>query len=200
MGAIDDFFVELRAWLDTEDYGDPLLTSFVRIAESDISDTIRVRESIVDGMFTVAGGSFDLPDDFIEPHLTIKENGRPLDYSEESKYFALERQNSAQVKTKFTWIGSKMYVGGGALDGQDVQMWYYSRVPPLGEASTWLKDKYYTALLAYSLAAAHAYDVDEERAAIHQATGTAKIEAANLAHKLARTGGGPLNVRARSFG
>lgn len=194
--ALDDFITDIRGWLNRSDYSDELITSFIRIAESDISKVLRVSDQLAETTVSIVAGKGTLPSDLVEPFLILKASGYPLSYMEPNAYHRHLTNDGLKrkVKNRYYWSGTTLYAGGDSLNGSDLSVTYYGQVPAFTSADTWLYTKYYSLYLAMAVSAGYVYAHAEDMAEKYAQTAYGKIEQANGVHTIARHAGSRLSV------
>lgn len=172
------------------DLDDARILSFIRIAETSIDLTIRVRE----GMGVVTGTidadrRVTLPIDFNSMDYIRPVDGKPLEFEVKDNFFSMD-----STFGKYTIIGNQLRVGTSVVVGTDVEMGYYKRVPQMTGPSTWLHTYYYNIFLQSCLSAGFLYSQEYDRASALTGIIDGWIEAANTKSISAQIAG-PLRNR-----
>ena len=146
---------------------------FIALAEARFDRDLRVRQMITraQGLATF-GGAFELPDDWLETKkLSVIWGGKPrkLDPVSEDQADAINERTQHLVlgPTAFTVNGNLVELLPTPLDGLDVYLDYYAKVPSLSSttASNWLLAKWPDLYLYGALVHSAPYLRDDSRVA-----------------------------------
>lgn len=192
------FLDDIRNWVGRPDFDDQLVTSFVRMAETTIKDSLRVREMIVKANAVITEGIVALPVDWVEAENIRITDGKPLEFKTNDAFYGGERNRS-----NYTILGNEIEFGApiDEVEGLKVTMAYYQHLPPFVDATNWFHTKYYNVFLQSCNAAAALYSQEFERASsINEFVGTL-IEGANATYRRGKVSGSVLRVTpGRRFG
>jgi hypothetical protein len=176
MSDLTDFQTDIRNWTARPDLDDARVLSFIRMAETSIDLTLRVREAI-----EVVTGPIDsdrrvtLPVDFNSMDYLRPVDGVPLRFEVKDNFFSIDNTSGC-----YTIVGNQLRVGSSIAVDASVEMAYYKKVPQFIDASTWLHSYYYNIFLQSSLAAAYLYLQEYERSAALTEVINGWIESANM--------------------
>jgi hypothetical protein len=187
MAPLSDFIGTIRSWLaiDPGVYSDAAVTSWIRMSEEYVSETLRCKDMIQIDWSLLIEGRVLLPDDWLELDSVRFRGANPLNY-----------------------IGNYISVGTVNADlGVELEISYYQRVPPLtdGDADTdgsnWLY-KHNTRLFTLAtLWHAGMYAIEDDRTPMWESTVGKMIDGMNEDHRTSRASGSSLSVkRRRGFG
>ena len=193
MSDFTDFLSIVRKWVGRPDFDDSLTTSFVRMAETTLSHTLRVKEMIVRSVATIVEGRVALPLDFVEADLILGPEGKPLLYRTNEEFFS----ESTKPKHWYTIVGNEIAFSApiDEIDGTEIVMYYFQFVPTFVDASTWLHSKYYNILLQSCNAAAALYSQEFERATAVEGVASTLVENANATYTRSKTSGSVLRTQ-----
>lgn len=198
MTALTDHCDNVRAWLNFE-HSNAVITSWTRIAERSISETLRVREMVKTAEDILDDGCTTLPEDWEEMDFVKLVGGKPMRFVTREDFFSADRE--ADNIGKYTLVGSKMHVGGKYSDDMvTVAISYYASVPALGEKPNWLTTKYSGLLLFGTLTAATMYTIEDDQATKWKSAAEQMIGAANESHTKSKTSGSLLSVSTKRKG
>lgn len=193
MTVFTDFIGNIRDWTGRPDYSDALVTSFIRMAETTIKDSLRVREMIVDADAVITDRRVALPADWVEAHMITDANMRPYYFLTNDDFFSAKNNG----KDKYTLRGNYIWFNApiSETEGLGVSMSYYQHIPPLTEDATWLHSKYYNIFLQSCNAAAALYSQEFERASSINGIVGGLIEAANMSYVRGKVSGSTLKIK-----
>lgn len=196
MTALSDQCTVIRAWLnrDAEDYPDALVTSWIRMAESRISRTLRCADQIDVDYAEVTIDRVLFPMDWLDLDFVRVIDGEPLEFLDRTTFY--RKPLVSQIRY-YTITGNWLVVGGPPTEEatREIEMSYYASVPPLEASNTWLQTKYPDLFLMATMVAASAYGVEDERATGFDASVKAAIQEINDQHSMAKASGSRLRRR-----
>jgi hypothetical protein len=206
MAPLSDFIGTIRSWLaiDPGVYSDAAVTSWIRMSEEYVSETLRCKDMIQIDWSLLIEGRVLLPDDWLELDSVRFRGANPLNYIPRQEFFLADRD----IKSNYTIIGNYISVGTVNADlGVELEISYYQRVPPLtdGDADTdgsnWLY-KHNTRLFTLAtLWHAGMYAIEDDRTPMWESTVGKMIDGMNEDHRTSRASGSSLSVkRRRGFG
>lgn len=182
----------IRDWVGRKDFSDALVTSFIRMAETSLTQSLRVREMVVTADALLVDNKVALPYDWVEAEFVRFTNGKPCYFLTNSDFY----DGTPKGADKYTILGSEIEFGK-QIDpsvGLSVTMSYYQQIPSFTDVSTWLHAKYYNIFLQSCNAAAALYSQEIERAAtLNEFVGTL-AEAANATYRRGKVSGSVLKV------
>lgn len=182
-----------RDWLnrDVEDYPDSLVTTFIRMAEADISTKLRCADQIDIDTGVITSPRVLLPGDWQETDFVRVVDGAPLEFLDRTAFYA--KSAAAQVRY-YSITGRYILVGGPPTPTVPVtlEISYYASVPPLLTDDTWLQTKYPDLFLPAVMVSASAFGVEDQRAQGFEAKMQSLIDAINEAHQKSKASGSRL--------
>ena len=219
MTDFSDFKTSIAEWANRQDWGDILLTSFVRSAEEKFNAELRIDRMICTAENTVVDSCATLPDNWLESDLMMIASNqtptgwRPITYTPRDEYFRLPSTPysgayASQANSTFghyTIEGRSIFFGGPAdtVEGTQFRLDYYAEVPVFSDTvPSWVYTKFssmyrYAALMHADL---HAVG-EEDKASMLKSLVEDQINKLNMAHRYARASGSRLSrARVRSFG
>lgn len=200
MTAIGDHCDTIRSWLNYS-YSDELITSWTRMAEEDLNETLRCKHMIEIATAPIEDSRVLLPLDWQDLDFIRIIDGNPLSFRTRDKFFESNTGDENHNAGYFTVTGNYVYIGKASAENpKDVEISYYQNIPPLGDTPNWLM-KYYTRLLTLStLAVGAAYSLEDQRAVTWTAAVQLLTDKINTNNKTARYGNAPLiKGRAKGF-
>lgn len=216
MTSYSDFKSELRAWVGLQSPPDSVVDGWITMVETRVNREMRVGEMVERDFTTLSDSETVLPDDWLQteflrylPSTGANQPdiryGRPLHFKTYDNFYEAcnDPDHPDHLKSFFTVVGLTLLINPmvGALDGTQLEIGYYSKVPPLKEVSeNWLYNNYHDIYLYGALAHAGAFLTEDERVPLWETRATKGIQDANDAWQRAKTSGAPLRPRFRSFG
>lgn len=196
---------EVKAWLMDRDDLVAKIPTFVRLCEADLNDRIRHRRMIKRSRLT--GVSIDripLPEDWLEARnveLYLGDRPSRLRYtSDENVDEIRDLKSNTGLPTHYSIVGDELELIP-APSNVTIEMIYFASIPSLFTASTnWLLDIRPDAYLYGTLMHSAPYLEDDGRVTTWAAGYDRAVNTLNTADKVARTSGGPLTRRLRSYG
>lgn len=212
-----DLVAEIKTWADRADLSDAIVQSWITDAEARMDDDLRVGEMIKVVQSSLSSNVLAMPSDFIQadylrfvanpasqnPYLV---NGSPIHWVSRDEYYTIvgNQYHEKYSQPFFTVIGNQSLLINPVFFSTvpvSVELSYYSDVPPLATNDNSIFYSHYERIYRYaSLAASASYLTEDDRVPIWEAQATALIQKANETWVAARSSGGPLNLRFRSFG
>lgn len=192
MTDFSNFLDDVRLWVGRKDYSDAVVTSFVRMAETSLSQTMRVGKMVVRSEAIATEGRIALPADFLEAEMVRFPSGKPLEYKDPDTFYSAVNKGSRW----YTILGQEIEFGApiDAIEGLSVSMSYFQHVPAFTEASTWLHRYYYNIFLQSCNAAAALYGQEFDRATALEGLVSGMVSAANDTYTRGKTSGSVLRV------
>lgn len=190
MSDFTNFLDDIRTWTGRPDFSDQLVASFVRMAETTLTLSLRVREMVVTADAICTENKVALPEDWAEANLIRFTGSKPLHYqTEEDFYSALYKDPS-----RYTILGNDIEFGApiDQTEGLAVTMSYFQHIPQFADTGTWLYQKYYVIFLQACNAAAALYSQEVQRASEINGTVGPMIEAANAMYRRGNISGSVL--------
>jgi hypothetical protein len=200
MSALSDFVTTVKAWVDDLNPSDPLVESWVRIAEQRMNDELRVDEMIVREYATFDDNCAVLPPDWLKTIYVKPEGCTAYTFVSNKTYF--DGLSATQAPGVYTNVGRTLFIWP-AIDPEaltKIEVAYYARVTPLTDVITPVMSRFPGLYLNCTLSAGQPYLVEDERLATFAALATAQIKTANDQAIAARFSGSPLTSKRRSFG
>lgn len=200
MTAISDFCDTIRGWLNFE-YSDTLITSWVRMAEEQMSTTLRCKHMIAIDTAYVANGRVKLPDDWLGLDFARIVDGKPLHFRTRDDFYNVPPNQPHYNEGYYTITGNYLITPAGTDNGLSVELSYYEHIPPLGDEPNWLM-KYYSRLYVSSvLAVAASYSLEDDRAVMWQTASQTFIDQINEEHQKSKASGSRVSMpRKKGFG
>lgn len=188
MTALSDFCTTIRAWLNygEEEYPDALITSFVRMAETTLSTTLRVKHMLQIDTGVVAADRVLLPSDWVGLDLVRVVDGDVLKFRPRAQFYAASDDDNYNVGF-FTVSGNYLIVNSTGLDGATVELHYMQDIPALTDPANWLLTKYPTLFQFAVMAAAENYAREFEAAASWEGKVSALVSQLNDEYTLSKT-------------
>jgi hypothetical protein len=196
---------EVKGWLMDRDDLVAKIPSFILLAEADLNDRIRHRKMIKRSRLAgVTTSRIPLPDDWLEARnveLYLGDRPSRLRYaSDENLDEIRDRQSSTLTPTHYAIVGEELELVP-APSSVTIEMIYYASIPALVLAGTnWLLTTRPDVYLYGTLMHSAPYLEDDARVSIWSAGYERAVATLNNADKVARTSGGPLTRRLRSYG
>lgn len=190
MSDFTNFLTDVKAWVLRPDYSDPLVTSFVRMAETTLSQSLRVRESIVVADAVITNGVVPLPVDWVAAEFIRFTGGKPLEYKDNQSFYNADNRGW----NWYTILGSNIEFAApiDQINGLSITMAYYQFVPTFVDGATWLYQKYYNLYLQSCNAAAALYAQEFDRATAIETLASGLVESANNTYLVSKTSGSVL--------
>ncbi len=152
-----------RGWLnrDDTDYPDALVTTFIRMAEADLSDSLRCSDMIAIDTATVDDGRILLPSDWRELDFVRDVDNFPLEFADRTTFYA----KSADAQLRYYSITGNYLLATTppvSTSPRNIEISYYEAITPLVDADTWMQTKYPNLFLPAVMVAASAYGVEDQ--------------------------------------
>lgn len=190
MSDFSNFLDDIRAWIVHKEYSDAVVTSFVRTAETTLSQTLRVKEMIVIADAITTQGRIALPVDWVEAELVRFSGGKPLEFKTNNDFYGADNKG----RNWYTILGNVIEFGApiDEVEGLSVEMAYYQFIPTMTDAGTWLWSKYYNIFLQSANAAGALYAQEYDRATQIEGLASGWVQTANDTYKRGKTSGSVL--------
>jgi hypothetical protein len=202
MTALSDQCGIIRKWLDLGDevYPDEVVTSWIRMAEEQLSKKLRCKDMIQIDTGLLIQQRYLLPSDWRAMDFLRVIDGKPLRYSPRDDFYNPDRKYIDDQKNCYTIIGNYIIVTAYP-DGRSVEISYYQDIPALNGSATWLVNQYYTLFLVTTLNMAAMYAIEDERQPLWSGKSDELISDINSEHASSKASGSRLTSRhRRSFG
>lgn len=193
MSDFTNFLDDVRRWVARPDWDDATVTSLVRMAETTLSQSLRVKEMVVRSVATITDGRVALPVDFVEAELILGPNGKPLVFRSNNEFFNADRKPHHW----YTIVGRDIVFAApiDLIDGTEITMWYFQFVPQFVDASTWLHTYYYNIILQSTNAAAALFAQEFERASSIEGLASGLVQSANGTYEKSKSSGSVLRTQ-----
>ena len=203
MTAIGDFCNTIRGWLNLgpDVYPDPVVTSWVRMAEGLLGDELRCKEMIQIDTGLLSEQRYLLPSDWKQLELVRLVGGGALRYSPKDEFYNTNQRYVDDQKHCYSISGDYLIIGGMVPDGTEVEITYYQAPPPLEDDVVWTLKNYPALFLIKTLYVASMYAIEDDRGATWKTHSDDMIDKANTAHLFSKASGSRLTRRhMRGFG
>jgi len=210
-GFLSDKCTEIRSWLaqGSDVYPDPVVTSWIRMAEEHLSSALRVKHMIQIDTCTLVQDRVTLPKDWQEIRLArLLPAGTVCRYQTPDAFYNPEWPGAPAVpypgKTKrYTILGNYLIVGEVTPSpGLLVELTYYQDIPPLLDATNnWINQYHTTVYTLKILHIASMYSIEDERSSGWATEVNNTVNLMNIAHTVDKASGSVLQqVRRKTFG
>lgn len=198
MTAISDFCTTIRGWLNFE-YDDVLITSWVRMAEELLSETLRCKHMVQIDTGEVVTGRVLLPSDWLDLDFVRVVDGGPLRFRSRDEFYNNREEDTNYNHGYYTITGNYLIVGD-LDDGVEVELAYYQTIPPL-DATNWLLTYYSRLYITATLSVGAMYSFDDARGPVWQTAMQTFVDTINENHVKSRASGSVLiQRRGKGFG
>lgn len=217
---LTDKCAEIRRWLAIgEDvYPDDVVTSWIRMAEEQLSTDLRVKHMIQIDTTTIAVDRVPLPLDWQEIRLArLLPGGDVLRYQTPDIFYNPEFPDAPGPQPagyptsvayptrykRYTILGNYLVVGGvDPVAGLQVEMTYYQSIPPLTDANNnWINAYHPTIYMLAILQVASMYVIEDERGPMWTQQVNNIMTAMNARHQVDKASGSVLvPARRKTFG
>lgn len=220
---LTDKCTEIRNWLaiGPDVYPDPVVTGWIRMAEEDLSTTLRVKHMVQIDYSTLTNARAPLPLDWQEIRLARLLNaGGTLRYQTPDAFFNPEfpqppgspmlgyEPPAPGQQNRYTILGNYIVVGvapSGGVDtvaGTKVELTYYQNIPPLtDDANNWINVYHPTIYMLKILNVASMYAIEDPRCDTWGKEVTRLGDKMNAVHKVDMASGSVLMPRmVKTFG
>lgn len=192
---------QIADWLMRTDL-EPVIPSFIAMAESKLNRELRVRQMLVRAVAMVEGQYVELPADWLEARniqLNIDKT-RPLEYVTLREADKI-RAGSGTRPWAYTVSGNALEVIPVVENDTEIEMSYYARLPALeyNQEGNWLLDTWPDLYLYAALAHSAPYLKEDERTQVWASMCDRAMEEARIADQRAQYSGSPLKTRAAAF-
>lgn len=170
LSTYSDIKVALLAWSERTDLSETLLEDFIRLAESDASQQLRVPAMESATKLVVTSGRVTIPFDFLELRRLTWEGTQDqvLQYLPWDQFVEVNRGHPGTQPLYYSRQGPIWYISGEPGDGSEVLCHYYNYIPELNsttQVTNWLLDMSPTVYLFGGLKYVYEYLMDVDRAA-----------------------------------
>lgn len=201
-----DLQASVKKWLMDRADIVALVPDFIALCEADLNERVRHRSMVKRSTATVTSSRWSLPSDWLEAvNIQVTANNSKwsrLRYASPENIDAVRDEDSTSlIPQYYSIVGSELEFIPAPTSAA-VEMIYYAKIPALSDLNTtnWLLTARPDAYLYGSLTHAAPYLEEDERVALWVGARDAAITNLNTADKVARTSGGPLVRRLRTFG
>lgn len=159
----------LTDWSERRDLPDGLIEDFIRLAESDASQQLRVPSMESATKLTITSGRVKIPFDFLELRRLTWEGSQDqvLEYLPWDQFVSVNRGHPGSQPLYFSRQGPVWYISGEPGDGSEVLCHYYNFIPELNsttQITNWLLDMAPTVYLFGGLKYIYEYLMNTDRA------------------------------------
>ena len=202
MTAVTEFCDVIRGWLNLgpDVYPDGVVTSWVRMAETDLSKDLRCKEMIQIDISVLRVNRCTLPNDWRELIGVRVVGGKPLRYTPYDDFYNPSKEWVDDLPNVYTISGNYVMVGGANPNGVEVEITYYQDIPPLNESYNWVTAKYPTLITLKTLHIASMYAIEDERGPMWESQIGKMIGSINSEHSHSKASGSALTIRHRKRG
>ncbi len=218
MTALTDLMAEIRDWADRQDLTDSQVHSWIYDAEDRMNYELRVKEMINVDQAVVVDNKIDYPAKYLEAHYirllpnpqaaapnSLMSQGSPVRYVSNDEYYQIVGNpfHPKHNQPFFTDIGTTLAINPQitVLNQTQVEIAYYAKIPALVEfEDNPVVDVHKRIYRFAALGAGAAFLYEDDRLPLWESNATSLIQKANDAWLRAKTSGGPLNMRFRTFG
>jgi hypothetical protein len=203
---------EIRDWLALGDdvYPDPVIISWIRMAEEYLSLALRVKHMVQIDTSTLFNARIPLPLDWQEIRLVrLTASGGICRYQTPDAFYNPEFPDPPEApyvgqRNRYTILGNYLIVGDvntSSVDGKQVELAYYQNIPPLtDEANNWINYYHGTVFTLKVLHIASMYAIEDARGPTWDNEVVRLVNAMNAQHKVDMASGSVLmQVRRKSF-
>ena len=208
MTDYSNFKAQIAEWANRQDWSDALVTSFIRMAEQKLNESLRIGLMVKSSAANILDRCATLPCDWLASELVTFQSQNapsgwaPIRYKANDEFFNLTDKNAYGY---YTVVGRTMTFGGtpDALYGLQYTIAYYAELPVFADdCDSWVYTKYPSLYLAAAMIHANLHAVGEEDKAAALATQVdATVNRLNNAWLVAKASGSRVTrTRTRSFG
>ena len=201
MTALSDHCNTIRDWvnLGPDVYPNSVVTSWIRMAESILSKTLRCKDMLQIDTGLLIQQRLLLPSDWRQLDLVRLVGGKPLRYTPRDDFYNPDLADDQA--NCYTLSGNYLICGGTVPEGLNVELTYYQNLPPLGDDPTWPLTNYPMLFTLKPLAVASTYAFEDERGDRWEAQCAKMVDDINIEHMYSKASGSRLTARRRrSFG
>jgi len=201
---------EIRNWfaIGEDVYPDPIVTSWIRMAEEYLSSALRVKHMVQVDHSTLVDERVPLPKDWQEIRLVrLLPNQGVCRYQTPDAFYNPEYPDPPFTpytgkERKYTILGNFLVMGEVTPAGLEVELTYYQDIPPLtNDNNNWINFYHPTIFTLKILHIAALYAIEDERAPVWNQEVVQMISTMNLRHQMDKHSGSVLNqTRRKSFG
>ena len=177
ISTFSELVTAVQNWLDDSNLSQDRIEEFISLFESKTNRRLRNREMICyTTTLTVAGQErySPFPDDWGSAH-HIQVNGRDVDLVTPEQLGIMRDWDATDTgQAGYAILNDVLHITPVPASSDTlIEMWYYRRVPPLGDGtggthtSNWLLEKYPDAYLSGALLEADIYVYDDKRWQLH---------------------------------
>jgi len=196
MTALTDFCQVIRNWANF-DHDDAVITSWVRIAEQNLSLNLRIADMLQIDTGTLYQRRVTLPSDWRELDFVRFADGGPIRYMSRDEFY---RDNDPHRTNNFYTVTGNYIVLGGAVndvDGRQLEVSYYGDLPALGNDPNWVVKRHSGLLIAATMAAGCLYDIEDSRLSTWVSFVDNQIKQLNDEHRISRHSGSNIVAQSR---
>jgi hypothetical protein len=208
---LSDKCTEIRNWLalGSDVYPNPIVTTWIRMAEEYLSTALRVKHMIQIDTSPIKENRVPLPLDWQETRLVrILPSGSVGRYTTPDAFLNPEYPDPpaapypGRIK-RYTVLGNYIMVGEvDPVNGTLVELTYYQNIPPLTEdVNNWINAYSPTVYTLKILHIASMYSIEDQRTPVWDQEVTRLVNGMNARHQVDMASGSVLMpVRKKSFG
>lgn len=203
MTAISDFCNVIRKWLNIgpDEYPDDLVSTWVKMAEEQLSTSLRCKHMITIDTAVITEGRVTLPLDWLALDFVRVVDGAPLHFRSRDDFYSNDYKVENYNRGHYTLSGNYLIVPAGMSNNLSVELTYYQSIPPLSDGPNWLMQYYSRLYVASTLAVASMYAIEDERAVTWQTAAQAFIDQINEEHLKSKASGSRIVMqRTKGFG
>lgn len=207
---LTDKCAEIRKWLaiGSDVYPDAVVTSWIRMAEEQLSTELRVKHMVQIDTSTLVVDRVSLPIDWQEIRMVrFLPNGGAMRYQTPDEFYNPEFPQDAASpysgkRKRYTILGNFLIVGDVSGSGLEVELTYYQDIPPLTDADeNWINHYHPSVYTLKILHIASMYAIEDERGPMWEKQVMALVGEMNVRHQVDKASGSTLQlVRRKTFG
>jgi len=214
---LTDKCTEIRNWLaiGADIYPDPVVTSWIRMAEEYLSTALRVKHMIQIDHYLIKAPRVPLPLEWQEIRLVRRlDTGGVCRYQTPDTFFNSEFPDPPKYPTgtgkagdtelnRYCILGNFLIIGGSdPVNGIDIELTYYQNIPPLVDATNnWANYYSPTVYTMKILHVASLYAIEDARGPTWNDEVVRLVNGMNTQHKIDMASGSVLvQTRRKSFG
>ena len=210
-GFLTDKCEEIRRWLaiGSDVYPDAVITSWIRMAEEQLSTSLRVKHMVQIDTSDITEDRVPLPLDWQEIRLVrLMPTGGVCRYQTPDAFFNPEFDDPPEPPydsrhSRYCILGNYIIVGDVTPSSSlSVELTYYQNIPPLtDEVNNWPNCYHPTVFTLKILHIASMYAIEDPRSSMWEQQVMQLSGAMNLAHKVDMASGSVLvQTRRKTFG
>lgn len=202
LDTYDGLKAEIAEWLNRQDLA-TVIPTFVRLLESQVERTLRVREMVTRARAEITEEFTVLPPDFLSIEHAIVNDAKPitLEWVPMNQIDELQRSMDPGPLKFFTIIGDELEVAPFPQSTSEIEVVYYRTIEKLSDTNqtNWLLARHPDLYLYGSLMQAAPYLKNDERVGLWSSALITILEEIRLANERATRGGAPLKMRIKAY-